>query len=216
MFPIVAGIAAGSVHVASGPDHLLALAPIAVASRLRAVWIGAAWGVGHGVGVVLLGLLGLWARGSVDVVSLSAWSEFLVGGLLVGLGCWSLCRALRRAAGMAAPAAGTDASHLHLHLHLDPHPRHHLHGAFGVGVLHGAAGLGHLFSVVPSLTMTTADAVQYLAAYLFGAVLTMALFGWLVGLLSRLSGPRTLRFLFGLTGTGAIALGGYWAISCWP
>ncbi len=202
MYSLLAGIAAGSAHVASGPDHLAALAPLAVASRLRAVWIGAAWGVGHGAGVVFLGGLGLLGPELWDVERLSAVSEFLVGVLLIWLGAWALFRCRRPL------AETTDRPY--------SRRRHHVHGAFGIGFLHGAAGLSHLFGVVPSLAMTRGDATRYLVAYLLGAVLAMALFGWVMGLLSRNSGPRLVRLVLAATGASAILLGCCWLWSGWP
>ena len=202
MYSLLAGIAAGSAHVASGPDHLAALAPLAVASRLRAVWIGAAWGVGHGAGVLFLGGLGLLGPELWDVERLSAVSEFLVGVLLIWLGAWALL-------GCRRPLAETTDQ---------PHSRrrHHVHGAFGIGFLHGVAGLSHLFGVVPSLAMSRVDAARYLVAYLLGAVLAMALFGWVMGLLSRNSGPRLVRLVLAATGASAILLGCCWLWSGWP
>ncbi|MHC4853548.1 MAG: High-affinity nickel transporter [Planctomycetota bacterium] len=201
MHSILWGIAAGSAHVASGPDHLAALAPLAVASRLRALWIGAAWGVGHGAGVLFLGGLGLLGRDLCCIESLSAWSELLVGVLLIWLGGWALFRCRR-------PTAAT-------HDRRDS-ARRHVHGAFGIGFLHGAAGLSHLFGVVPSLVMTRTDAAQYLVAYLLGAILAMTLFGWAVGLLSRTGGARVLRLLFVVAGVTAVGLGCYWLGGAWP
>ena len=200
MHSILWGIAAGSAHVASGPDHLAALAPLAVASRLRALWIGAAWGVGHGAGVLFLGTLGLLGRDLFRIECVHAWSELLVGVLLIWLGGWALLRCRR-------PAAAT-------HDRGDSNCRQ-VHGAVGIGFLHGAAGLSHLFGVVPSLVMARADAAQYLVAYLLGAILAMALFGWVVGLLSRAGGARLLRSLFVVTGVAAVGLGCYWLGGAW-
>ena len=48
---VVSGLLAGSMHVVSGPDHLVALAPLALHDKKRAYGVGALWGLGHGVGV---------------------------------------------------------------------------------------------------------------------------------------------------------------------
>ncbi len=208
MYSLFAGIAAGSVHVASGPDHLAALAPLAVASRLRSLWIGAAWGVGHGAGVVLLGGVGLLGPRLWSVERLSAVSEIFVGVLLIWLGGWALLRC-RRPVPETTDQIHSDQFHRRRH-------HHHVHGAFGIGFLHGAAGLSHLFGVVPSLAMTRGDAARYLVAYLLGAILAMALFGWVMGLLSRTGGPKLVRSMFAATGASAILLGCCWLWSSWP
>ena len=57
MFAVVAGLAAGLLHVFSGPDHLAAIAPLA-ADGDRGQWrAGLQWGIGHTTGVLLIGLL---------------------------------------------------------------------------------------------------------------------------------------------------------------
>ena len=61
MFAFIAGLAAGLLHVFSGPDHLAAVAPL-VADTERGRWrTGLQWGVGHTVGVLLIALLLLFA-----------------------------------------------------------------------------------------------------------------------------------------------------------
>ena len=83
MIPILTGFAAGGLHVFSGVDHLAALAPAAVENPSGAVRTGVFWGLGHGIGVVIIGGIGLALRGLVDVESWSGWAEFLVGFLLI-------------------------------------------------------------------------------------------------------------------------------------
>jgi hypothetical protein len=90
MIPILTGLAAGGLHVFAGVDHLAALAPIAVEDPPKAGRTGAAWGFGHGLGVVVVGGLGLLLRGFVDVDAWSSWAEILVGFLLIGVGIWAL------------------------------------------------------------------------------------------------------------------------------
>ena len=92
MSVIVAGIIAGAAHVVTGPDHLAAVAPL-IAERPQQGWrLGLRWGVGHGFGVLLLGLAGVLFRDQIDVDLLSNYSERLVGVLLIVIGVWALWR----------------------------------------------------------------------------------------------------------------------------
>jgi hypothetical protein len=43
--------------VFSGPDHLSAIAPIACVEQRRVWIVGLRWGLGHSLGVVIIGLL---------------------------------------------------------------------------------------------------------------------------------------------------------------
>ena len=67
MIAVITGLIAGLIHVLTGPDHLTAIAPLAVRRPQRA-WIpGLRWGFGHSAGVALVGLLALWLRDRLPV-----------------------------------------------------------------------------------------------------------------------------------------------------
>ena len=212
------GLLAGLLHVFAGPDHLAALAPLAVQDPARARRLGLSWGFGHGAGVVTLGLIGVLARRLVDVEALSAGSERLVGFLLLGVGAWALWQA-RGVVVHSHPHDHGEEGHAHPHVHPPgaPHDapeahRPHGHAAFGVGMLHGAAGTGHVLGVLPSLALPAAAALCWLGAYLVGAVLAMGGFGAALGRFSALQGPRGLRGLLGGSGALAVAVGLFWIL----
>lgn len=215
------GLIAGSAHVVTGPDHLAALAPLAVHDRARAVQLGATWGAGHGLAVLLLGLIGHAGHGFVDIEALSHWSEFLVGFLLVAMGLWSL-RAAARLQIHGHPHDHGGNEHVHVHIHApgvnhttDAH-RGHSHAAAAVGALHGFAGGGHLFGVLPSLALPSAQAALYLATYLLGAILSMALFGLCVGRVTAIGGATAIRGMMRASAAAAVAIGVWWIGSTFP
>ena len=90
----LAGLVAGAVHVLSGPDHLAAIAPYAVADKARSWRTGVRWGLGHSAGVLVVGLLVLLTRQALPVEALSARSELGVGLVLIGIGIWGIRAAL--------------------------------------------------------------------------------------------------------------------------
>lgn len=181
------GLAAGSTHVVSGPDHLAAVLPLAVEGRWRAAATGAWWGVGHAAGVVLLGAVGHLLADHLDIEVLSAWSEIAVGVLLIGLGGWTLWRS-------AQPSSDR--------------PRHTHRSAVGIGFLHGTAGAGHLFGVLPSLGMGPGTAGVYLGAYMMAAVASMALFALGAGVLA--SKPSHVPWALRGAGLAAVGVGIAW------
>ena len=221
MLAALTGALAGALHVVVGPDHLAAIAPLALVDRRRATRVGASWGLGHGLGVALLGLLGMAIRPFVALERLSAWSELAVGFLLVAIGLWALRRAARLVI-HAHPhdhAGPTDHSHLHVHGpdeardHAAPAAhRAHTHAAVAVGMLHGAAGSGHLLGVLPSLALPPAEAAAYLVCYLLAAVGAMAGFGLLLGRVAAVAGPRVLRGLMATSGGLAVVVGLAWIV----
>lgn len=199
MLAIASGAAAGLTHVYAGPDHLAALAPIAMRDRDGAAKAGALWGLGHGLGVLLLGGLGLLLRSLINIDAISAWSEFMVGFLLVAVGGWALIQAYRK----------PDASHQH-------RPPPSLRAALGLGLFHGTAGTGHLFGVLPSLALPQELALLYLLAYLAAAVVSMSAFAFLVGRAAVRLGPNALPRLLGGAGVFAMGVGLFWIVTGWP
>lgn len=225
MSALINGLLAGSFHVVSGPDHLVAVTPLAARSPMRAIAVGAWWGAGHAVGAALLGGIGALARAAIDVDFLSSWAEFLVGGVLCGVGIWASIQARKLVIhrhGHHHEGEG-DAEHAHVHAHLgEPthdkatHKSHHRSTSFGVGVLHGAAGTGHLLGVLPSLALPPMSAAVYLAAYGLSAIAAMTLFSAVIGLVGKRLPPGGLRWFLYLSGVAAIGLGIYWMIDGYP
>jgi len=212
------GMVAGGAHVVAGPDHLAAVLPLAAESRRAAARTGALWGLGHGLGVVALGALGQALRGAIDVESISHVSEIAVGFMLIGLGIWSIRRAKLVVVHTHDHDHHHDEHHHHAHVHVGDHTvdtaQHpiageheaHSHSALGFGLLHGTAGAGHLFGVLPSLMLPPRMAAVYLAAYLVSAIAAMTAFSWGVG---ALVGKRE-RVPAAMRATGAIAM----AVGC--
>ena len=188
MSVIVAGAIAGAAHVVTGPDHLAAVAPL-IAERPHQGWrLGLRWGVGHGFGVLLLGLAGVLLRDQIDVDLLSSYSERLVGVLLIVIGVWALWRSRgvvvhRHAHHHPADEHAHEHQHEpgleHAHVHVHASPTFGKSGAvFGIGLLHGAAGTGHFLGVLPSLALQGSDSVVYLLTYFCSAIFAMTFFGW--------------------------------------
>jgi nickel/cobalt exporter len=187
MIAVVAGLVAGAAHALSGPDHVAAVLPFAAEDRASAVRTGLSWGVGHGLGVMGLGAVGLALRAVVDVHALSGWAEGLVGVALIGTGVYAVSRAL-----------GRDVPHTHAP-----------HAALGVGVLHGAAGGAHLSAALVALALPWPSAVGWLVAFLVGA--TVAMGG--VGLAVTRGGSSVTPAAWGRArlGFGALSVGvGTW------
>ena len=223
MLPIIAGFLAGSAHVVSGPDHLAALAPIAIDAPKSARSMGVRWGIGHGIGVLLLGVLGVWLKESLDINAISAWSEFAVGFILIAVGLWSFYKA-KGLVIHSHPHDHSDSEHEHVHIHAHTkahehtHQNHqnHVHTAFWVGLLHGSAGGGHLLGVLPSLALSPIDAYLYLGSYFIAAVLSMACFATVIGYISSRQGPQTLqKFMYGVS-ILVLGIGGMWSYHAWP
>jgi len=212
----VTGTLAGLFHVLSGPDHLAAVAPLAVEDRARGWFAGWTWGMGHASGVIVVALLAVLLRDALPPIDvISAWGERLVGGALIGIGFWALSRSLR-----IRPVSHTHGPLSHRHLHVLGGPTWarrlgHAHTSFCLGVLHGVAGSSHFFGVLPALALPTRGAaLLYIVAFGAGTVTAMTVFAAVMGSASafRAHDPRLHRALMTTAALLAIVVGGVWLI----
>ena len=230
MLAALSGLVAGLLHVLAGPDHLAAVAPLAVRGHRRAWFAGVRWGIGHSAGVVLIGVLAIMFRSAIPVAGVSSLSERLVGVLLIAMGFWTVRQALR--VEVHEHEHSHDGSrHGHVHVHgpghshpmadgpaaVDAHGHGHGHAALGIGILHGLAGSSHFLGVLPSLGFTRlADSIAYLAAFGVGTVLAMAGFSALLGRLAERWAGRARRGYRGLLwacSAVAFGVGGWWLLA---
>lgn len=222
MIAVFSGLVAGGLHVLSGPDHLAAVAPLAAADWRRGAALGLRWGVGHASGVIFIGLLGLLFREMLPLEAISNYAERAVGAILIGLGLWSLRRALKTQI-HSHEHTHDGSTHLHYHVHGQGHsaaaasPHEHGHAAFGIGTIHGIAGSSHLFGVLPALLLETwVQSAIYLVCFGVGTTLAMIAFssgiGKISAKLSRHPGRRYQILAYGCSAL-ALAVGGYWLVA---
>ena len=194
MFAFFAGLAAGLLHVFSGPDHLAAVAPFAADGAGKQWRTGLQWGVGHTAGVLLIAMLLLILKEQLPLELLSTYSERIVGVSLIVIGCWGVWKASRAV--------------------IEPHS--HAGASFAMGTIHGLAGSSHLFGVLPALAFSArVDSLLYLAGFGIGAIAGMSAFAAGIGLLSARWGRNHHRRYSGvLYASSAIALviGGFWLV----
>ena len=216
MLPLLTGLVAGFAHVVMGPDHLVAVSPMSADRPRSALKLGLRWGFGHGLGVIAMGILGLFLRDTLNLEQVSAIAEVVVGIALILTGFW----AIRRSTGLVVHEHQHDhlhASHTHAHLHFpyderghaDAHVSHE-HAASTIGLLHGIAGSGHFWGLLPALSLTMLDAVFYLSAFVLGSTLTMAAVSFGIGRLLRDRTAKALTNALRITGGLAVSIGGCW------
>jgi len=215
MITITAGFFAGLLHVLSGPDHLAAVAPMSAGAARNSWKTGLRWGVGHTAGVLLIGALSLVLRGLIPVDAVSAWSERLVGVMLIVIGAWALRKALQIHSHQHLHG-GVAHEHLHAHRPRESHSTVHMHrhAAFGIGTLHGLAGSSHFLGIVPALALpSTEAAIFYLGAFGIGTICAMTAFSGVIGNLGQrfsVSNAGVYRAFMSTCSVAAIGIGVFW------
>ncbi|MDF1839737.1 MAG: hydantoin utilization protein A, partial [Planctomycetota bacterium] len=117
---------------------------------------------------------------------------------------------------------GDTHRHLHVHEHSDASHKPggtsshgHRHAALGIGLVHGLAGAGHFWVVLPSLAMGPGEAAIFIASYIGASVVAMAFFGGVMGQLAHRVGSKGLRTLFTSVGVITVAVGAAWLALTW-
>lgn len=210
---LLAGLALGLVHVITGPDHLSAIAPIASVQRGRVWTVGLRWGLGHSLGVVLVGLIaGLLVQVAL-IDPLSAFSERLVGVMLLAIGGWGLWRYVRLSP--ASPTTTVEHRHGDGQEHTHSLPSSGRLAPYAIGILHGCAGGSHLVGILLVLAFPTLTGVfAYLAGFVAGSVLAMTAFAAGIGCLSASGNrmPRAQAALVMVSSLASLGIGAWWLL----
>jgi ABC-type nickel/cobalt efflux system permease component RcnA len=92
---IITGFSLGLLHVLAGPDHLSALAALAVGTSYKAFVLGVRWGLGHSTGLIVVAVVFITLKGDLDLRELGRYCDSLVGLFMICLGFFGILTALR-------------------------------------------------------------------------------------------------------------------------
>jgi len=202
----VLGFFLGMRH-ATDPDHVIAISTIVARHRTTggAAVIGALWGVGHTLTIVVVGA-GIILLGWVIPPRVGLSLEFSVGLMLILLGLLNLSGFLQRVTESVTPGQDHSTVHAHPHQHGD-YVHSHVHGhqpeshphsteqtplarldrwfaglglyqllrPLVVGVVHGLAGSAAVALLVLTTIGNSAWAIAYLMVFGVGTIVGMML-----------------------------------------
>lgn len=226
-FPFFAGTLSSMVHVVSGPDHLAAVTPLVIETKKKAWKIGLSWGLGHLAGMLFIGILFSVFKELIPVDTISAYSEQLVGFVLVAIGAWAFYNIFKKEKNHQHIHIHTEKEpliHEHQHLHHDNNMHSHVHknqqkqhefASFSIGFLHGLAGIAHFILFLPVLSFETSwEVFNYLFGFAFGTVLAMTLYALVLNTITKYSKqehhPTFFKGIRMAGGMFAVVIGFYW------
>jgi ABC-type nickel/cobalt efflux system permease component RcnA len=212
LFPYATALILGSVHALEA-DHMAAVTSFAVRrpAPLAAAGFGLRWALGHGSSLLVAGLALLLA-GLAIPDGLTFWLDRSVGGVLIGLGFWSLYSAVRMHAHVHRHEGGVEHAHLHSHLLGEEHE--HRIAPTLIGALHGLAGAAPALALLEiSGGNSTLHGLYAIVVFAIGTALGMAAYAMLAGYVAgraALASARIARVVSGGTGIITIAIGVAW------
>ncbi len=226
-YPLLAGTLSSMLHVVSGPDHLAAVTPLVIETKRKAWKIGLAWGLGHLIGMLLVGILFLVFKDFIPIETISKYSEQMVAIVLIGVGIWALYRIFKTPKTHMHPHIHNEKdAYIHIHKHEHNHSESHQHthkkivkqniiSSFVIGFIHGLAGVAHFLLLLPVLGFENHfESMQYIIGFAVGTVIAMSMYALIVGRLANYTKEhhqetffKGIRFAGGLF---AIVIGFYW------
>lgn len=200
------------------PDHLAAVSTLVSRERsgYKAALLGAWWGLGHTLSLVVVGTVLILLREEMPARAVVLF-ECLVAIMLVGLGTRAIIDAAR------PPHSSPARAHRHLliaHQHFGG-PAHVHIGSWTfarrpllIGAVHGLAGSGALTALVLATLPSTTARLAYMALFGLGSTIGMAalsgVLGWpLARLGTRLHVARALSLIVGCLSAGLGVVWGY-------
>ena len=209
---ILTGVLAGFVHVISGADHLIAMAPSAINSPQKALRNGFSWGLGHSSGVLLLAFLAIFIKDITPLNKFSNIAEFLVGISLLIVGVIAIKNSFQLRMHSHSHKHKNGFAHRHYHFHTKEQKNNnkHSHALTGLGLLHGLAGGSHILAVLPALALPLISACFYLIAYLLGSLISMNLFTFLISFTTSNVGQKFIKRLICVAGGLSFSMGLFW------
>lgn len=201
---LLLGLLLGVRH-ATDPDHVIAVTTIVARHRSSpgAAAIGAAWGVGHTVTILVVGG-GIILSGWVIPPRVGLSMEFSVGLMLIVLGVLNLSggrRTIARLPAEQSPLQARGPGHEPLRWldrQLGASGMYQLLRPLVVGVVHGLAGSAAVALLVLTTIRDPAWALAYLLVFGLGTIVGMMLMTAAIALPFTRAGPRGARLSGGL------------------
>ena len=212
---LLLGFLLGIRH-ATDPDHLTAVATLAIRhhSLAQSVRQGVAWGIGHTVVLLVVGSMVLAFGLSISHGIATAF-ELVVGGMLIALGVDVLRRLARerKHAHVHTHESGIRHVHVHSHAAADHAAHHHEHThaggipwrALAIGMTHGMAGSAGLMVLSLGAVQSWQTGVAFIALFGAGSIAGMATLSIAIAIPLRISAAHLCNLFDGL----AAAIGGF-------
>jgi hypothetical protein len=229
---ISTGLLLGAFHVLT-PDHLSALSTLSVGGSWRSFHLGVRWSIGHSIGLLICTFIFIVMGGSLDLHSMSRYTDGFVGIGMVIIGGYGVLAAFRdRDYGKnkkilegESKLQHMEGQELNIHegdkkqeekpmffLDISQNQSHQRVASLAIGILHGIAGPGGILGVLPAVEMIHWESSAcYLGSFILASTLSMGAFAAFYGEMTRRIGGTAVstEFFLRIFSSGGSALVGF-------
>jgi len=178
LFVLIISVLLGLRH-ATDPDHLSAMLTLRLQrTECSPARLGIAWGIGHGVTMMLIGTPLILLLGELPA-RLQQGMEFAVGIMIIALAARAIYTATRISAHQHEHAHHDGQRHAHPHTH-GSSEHTHSRSALAMGLLHGAGGTAGVVALILARLDNPSLAVGALVVICVFSAVSMACFSWLM------------------------------------
>jgi ABC-type nickel/cobalt efflux system permease component RcnA len=219
--------ALGMVH-SLDPDHIVAVSTLLcnTTSLRKSVWFAVAWGGGHSIVLLIVGLLLLVLRVEIPAGIVVAF-EFAAGIMLMIIGAWVIrpfaAHLLHRHKygehthahihhGHSHSHSHSTHSHSHSHTHCGEEGRFHLSKSALTGILQGLGGSAAIMLVMVATVNSLALGLVFIVVFGVGVILGMVSIACLISSLLKYTASHLESVhekIKAVTGTISIVFGAY-------
>lgn len=160
---LLTGLYLGGVHIFSAPDHLAAIVPLSLMDKKRSWRVGLLWGLGHLIGLIVLGSLLFYFKSLIDLHILEHYGMLYIAVLLLLVGIWIVYKSRN------INLLQTNKAHSHLSK-----------VTIGTGIVHGFAGFSHIYTLAPTLSMNDVAFFSYFGGFAIGSIFSALLLTYLL------------------------------------
>lgn len=161
---LLTGFYIGAIHVLSSPDHLAVLIPLGLMKKKKSWHVGLLWSLGHMIGLIVLGIALFYFKSIVDLSFLNKYNLLYIGVLLIIVGVWIVYKSKNIHIEKKQPDISTSIQKI----------------SFSTGVFHGVAGISHLYTLAPTLSMNTSSFFSYFLSFTIGTSVTVIVITYLL------------------------------------
>jgi ABC-type nickel/cobalt efflux system permease component RcnA len=222
---VATAFALGLAH-SFDPDHIVAVSTLLcnATSLRRSVWSAVAWGGGHSIVLLIVGVLLLVLRVEIPA-GIAAAFEFAAGVMLVVIGAWvvrpflshKMHRHKHKEDNSIAHLDNSHArthshSHGHNHSHSHDDGRLHLSKSALTGVLQGLGGSAAIMLVLVATVNSLALGIVFIVVFGVGVILGMVSIACLISSLLKYTATHlesVYEKIKAVTGTISIVFGAY-------